>query len=174
LNSKSANFVEFTGLHPPPAGIGLSTFNFQPATGSLLLIFTFAEPFEHGEPGFFGVGDGERLELVRRAESGKDFAHRLFASRTFRQLRRAQRPAQGELAAAHLALALAQLVFVKRHEMIQFFVESGGRIFRNTAVVVKILSSRFNVKLILVPAGCSKVPLASRFNKISPLRIPAS
>ena len=90
--------------------------NFQPSTNLLLLIFTLAEPFEHGEPGLFGVRDGQRLELVRRIEGGNDLAHRLFAGRTFRQLRRAQRPAQGELTAAHLAFAFAQLVFVKRHD----------------------------------------------------------
>jgi hypothetical protein len=54
---------------------------------------------------------------VRRAEAGNDLAHRLFARRTLCQLRHAQRPAQREFPAAHLALAFAQLVFVKRHKI---------------------------------------------------------
>jgi len=91
------------------------SFTARPQPLSLLLIFALAQPFEHGKSGLFGVGDGQRLELVRRAESGKDFAHGLFAGRAFRQLGRAQRPAQGEPPAAHLALAFTQLVFVKRH-----------------------------------------------------------
>ena len=89
--------------------------NFQPSINSLLLIFAFAEPFKHGEPGLFRVRDGQRLELVGRIEGGNDFAHRLFAGRTFRQFRRAQWPTQGEFSAADLALAFAQFVFVERH-----------------------------------------------------------
>jgi hypothetical protein len=29
----------------------------------LLLVFAFADAFEHGEPGFFGIGDGQGLEF---------------------------------------------------------------------------------------------------------------
>jgi len=81
----------------------------------LLFIFSFAQPFEHGETSLFGVRNGERLEFVRSIEGGKDLVHRLFAGWTLRQLRRAQWPAQGEFAAAHLALAFTQLIFIKRH-----------------------------------------------------------
>ena len=88
-----------------------------PQPASLSLVFALADFFKHGEPGLFRVGDGERLELVRRIEGGNDLAHRLFARRTMRQRLGRQRAAQGELAAAHLAVAFAQFVFVKRHEM---------------------------------------------------------
>ena len=54
---------------------------------------------------------------MRRIEGGNNLAHRLFARRTLLQFRRAHRPAQSELAAADLAAAFAQLVFVKGHEM---------------------------------------------------------
>src|SRR5439155_859539 len=67
---------------------------------SLSLIFPFIEPLEHGEAGLFGVADGERLELDGRTEGGDDFAHRFLARRALSQLRRAERPAQSELAAA--------------------------------------------------------------------------
>lgn len=70
----------------PPCGDSnpqLSTFSPQPA--SLPLVFALADFFEHGESGLFRVGDGQRLELVRRIEGGNDFAHRLFARRTMRQ-----------------------------------------------------------------------------------------
>ena len=88
-----------------------------PQPASLSLVFALADFFKHGEPGLFRVGDGERLELVRRIEGGDDFAHRLPARGTMRQRLGRQRAAQGELAAAHLAVAFAQFVFVKRHEM---------------------------------------------------------
>jgi hypothetical protein len=85
--------------------------------GLLPLIFALADLLEHGEAGFFRVRDGERLELVRRTETGKDFAHRLFARRTIRERLGRKRAVQGEFSAAHLAVAFAQFVFVKRHEM---------------------------------------------------------
>lgn len=96
-------------------GSRFSHLTIQPITNSLPFIFAFADLFEHGEPGLFGVRNGQRLELGRRVETGNDFAHRLFAGRAFGQLRRAQRPAQREPPAAHLALASTQLVLVKRH-----------------------------------------------------------
>jgi hypothetical protein len=88
----------------------------QPITNSLSFILALADFFEHGESGLFGVRNGQRLELMRRVEAGDDFAHRLFARRTFGQFWRAQRPPQREPSAAHLALAFTQLVLVKRHD----------------------------------------------------------
>ena len=90
-----------------------ATFNFQPI--SLPFVFALADFFQHGEPGLFSVGDGERLELVRRIEGGNDFAHRLFARRTMDQRLGRERPSQGEFSTADPAVAFAQLVFVKRH-----------------------------------------------------------
>ena len=94
-----------------------STFASRPSTNLLSLVFALADLFEHGEPRLLGVRNGQRLELVRRIEGGNDFAHRLFARRTMRQRLGRKRPAQGELSAADLAAAFAQLVFVKGHEM---------------------------------------------------------
>ena len=90
----------------------------SPQPASLSLVFALADFFKHGEPGLFRVGDGERLELVRRIEGGNDFAHRLFARRTMRQRPGRKRPAQREFPAADLAAALAQFVFVKGHNEI--------------------------------------------------------
>ena len=83
----------------------------------LFFIFTFAHLFEHGEACFLGVGNGQWLEFVRRAERRNDFAHRLFAGRTFFQRRRGQRPVQREFAAANHAIAFAQFILIKRHEI---------------------------------------------------------
>ena len=93
--------------------MAMQPLNSQPVL--LPLVFALADLFEHGEPGLLGVRDGERLELVRRIERGNDFAHRLLARRTMRQRLGRKRPAQGEFPAAHLAVAFAQLVFVKGH-----------------------------------------------------------
>ncbi len=138
MNSKPANSIEMIGdsaAKPPfcDSNPQLSTFPpSPPATArprrnkvkagspqpaSLSLVFALADFFKHGEPGLFRVGDGKRLELVRRIEGGNDFVHRLFARRTMRQRLGRKRPAQREFPAAHLAVAFAQLVFVKRHEM---------------------------------------------------------
>src|SRR5208282_536252 len=88
---------------------------FRLSTALLPFVFALADLFKHGETGLFRVGDGQRLELVRRIEGGNDFAHRLFARRTMRQRLGRKRPAQREFPAAYLAVAFAQLVFVKRH-----------------------------------------------------------
>ena len=123
--------------------IRLSTFNFQPT--SLPFVFALAEALEHGEPGLFGVGDGQRLEFLRRIEGGNDFAHRLFTGRTLLQLRRADRSPQGELPAANLTLALAKLVFVKRHETALFFQKRAEQINRQrqeSVVALPIQSPR--------------------------------
>src|ERR1044071_1827513 len=86
----------------------------QPAT-SLPLVLALAQPFENGEPCFFGVGNGDRFQFRWRIEAGDDLAYRLFAGRTLGQWGRAQGPPQSELAAADLALAVAQFVFVDGH-----------------------------------------------------------
>lgn len=87
-------------------------------TFSLPLIFAFAKSFIDLEAGLFRVRDGERLELVRRTEIGKDFAHRLFARRTIRERLGRERTVQGEFPAADLAVAFAQFVFVEGHRQI--------------------------------------------------------
>jgi hypothetical protein len=83
----------------------------------LPLVFTLAEPFINLEAGLLRVRDGQRLELVRRAEGGKNFLHRLFARRTMRERLGRKRTVQGELPAADFAVAFAQFVFVDGHEM---------------------------------------------------------
>ena len=93
----------------------LSTFNSQPIL--LPLVFALAEFFIDLEAGFLRVREGDRLELLRRAEAGDDFAHRLFARRAMRERLGRQRPVQGEFPAADLAVAFAQFVFVKWHEL---------------------------------------------------------
>ena len=84
---------------------------------SLPFVFALADFFEDGEPGLFRVRDGERLELVRRTEIGKDFAHRLAARGTIRERFGRERTVQREFPAADFAVAFAKFVFVKRHEM---------------------------------------------------------
>ena len=96
----------------------LSIFDPRFSTALLPFVFALADFFKHGKPGLFRVGDGQRLEFVRRIEGGNDLAHRLFARRTMRQRLGRKRSAQRELAAADLAVAFAQFVFVKRHELI--------------------------------------------------------
>jgi len=90
----------------------LSTINFQPT--SLPLIFALVHFFEHGEPGVFRAG---KIVSFQRIEFGKDFAHRLFARGAIRERLGRERTVQGEFPAADLAVAFAQFVFVKRHEM---------------------------------------------------------
>lgn len=87
---------------------------------SLSFVFALAEAFINFETGFLRVGDGKRLELVRRAEGRENLAHRLFARRTFRQWFGRKRAVQRERPATDLALALADFVFVKRHVTITF------------------------------------------------------
>lgn len=89
--------------------------------GLLPLVFALADFFEHGEPGLFCVRDGQRLEFVRRTETGKNFAHRLFARRTIRERLGRERTVQGEFPAADLAVAFAQFVFVKGHEIFSWY-----------------------------------------------------
>lgn len=81
----------------------------------LALIFAFAEALEDGESGFFGIADRQGLELEGRAEVGEDLADRLFAGRALGQCRRAERSAQGEVAATSGASSVAKFVFVERH-----------------------------------------------------------
>ena len=83
---------------------------------SLPLVFALFDFFEDGKARFFGIRNGQRLELVRRAEAGNNFANGLFARRALGQFRRAQGPLQRELAAADRASALAQFIFVKWHQ----------------------------------------------------------
>ena len=126
MNSKPANSIEMIGdsAAKPPCGDSntqlhpecLRGSTFSPPPASLSLVFALADFFKHGEPGLFRVGDGERLELVRRIEGGNDFAHRLFARRTMRQRLGRKRTVQSEFATAHLAVTFAQFVFVKGHK----------------------------------------------------------
>ncbi len=83
----------------------------------LFFIFALAEPFIDLETGLLRVRHRQRLELVRRTEVGKDFAHRFFAGRAMRERLGRERTVQREFPAADLAVALAQLVFVKRHKI---------------------------------------------------------
>ena len=89
------------------------------ASGFSLLPFVFAlaELFIDLKAGFLRVRKGDRLELLRRAEAGNDFAHRLFARRAIRERFGRQRTVQSEFPAADLAVAVTQFVFVKRHEL---------------------------------------------------------
>ena len=81
----------------------------------LLFVFAFAEAFEDGESGFLGVADRERLGLNRRIERGDDLANGAFASGAGGQFGCADRAPQRELSTADDAVAIANLIFVKRH-----------------------------------------------------------
>jgi hypothetical protein len=85
------------------------------ANGLLFLVFAFAQALEDGESGFFGVGEGDRLELDGGIEGGNELAHRAAAGWADFQGRRTEWTAQREFAAADGATALAQFVFVDRH-----------------------------------------------------------
>lgn len=87
-----------------------------PGFSSLPFIFALADFFEHGETRLFRVREGHRLELLRRTETGDDFADRLFAGRTIRKWSGGKGTVQREFSAADLAAAFAQFIFVKRHE----------------------------------------------------------
>jgi len=114
MNSKPVNPFESNDDLGSKTACGNS--NPKPSTrASLPLVFALADLFKHGEPGLFRVGDGERLELVRRIEGGNDFAHRLFAGGTMRQRLGRKRTAQGEFSPADFAVAFAQFIFVKWH-----------------------------------------------------------
>src|SRR5439155_23973802 len=83
--------------------------------GSLPLVLAFADPLQDLEARLLGVGNRKRLQLRRRMKGREGLAHRLPARGALSQRRGPQRPAQRESAAAYLALALAQFVFVNRH-----------------------------------------------------------
>ena len=85
-------------------------------TDLLAFVLALADLFKHRKSGLFGVGNGHRLEFGWRIEAGNDFAHPLFAGWTICERSGRQRPAQREPSATDLAVAFAQLVFVKRHE----------------------------------------------------------
>src|SRR5262245_49408263 len=78
----------------------------------LPLVFALADAFEDGEAGFLGIGNRKRPQRVKRR---KDFANRLFASGALGQRRGGDRPTQNEFAAADLAVALTEFVFVQWH-----------------------------------------------------------
>src|SRR5262245_29054600 len=81
----------------------------------LTFVLPLVNAFQHGEPGLFRVGIGKRLKLHRRIKSRHQLSHRLLARRAMRQWLGRKRTAQREPAAAHLAIALAQFVFVNWH-----------------------------------------------------------
>ena len=89
---------------------------------SLPFVFAFAEALIDLEARLLGVGDGERLEFVRRTEIGKDLAHRLLARRTIRERLGRERPVQREFPAADLAVAFAQFVFVMWHNLVKILL----------------------------------------------------
>ena len=89
----------------------------MPVGHLLPFVFAFFDFFEDGKTGLFSIRNRERLELMRRAESRDDLADGLFACGTARQLGGAQRPLQGELPAASLAVAFAQFIFVQWHQL---------------------------------------------------------
>src|SRR5271154_7087744 len=95
-----------------------STFDLRLSTASLPLIFALVHFLEHGEPGVFCA---RGFISFQRVERGKDFPHRLFARRTIRERLGRERTVQREFPAADLAVAFAQFVFVKWHEMILIF-----------------------------------------------------
>ena len=81
----------------------------------LAFIFALVDALEDGKTGFFGVGDGERLEFVGGGEAGDNFADGLFAGRTVGEGPGGQGPVQGEGATANLAAAFAHFIFVNGH-----------------------------------------------------------
>ncbi len=95
-----------------------------PTDDLLFLVFAFAEAFEDGEAGFFGVADGKRFEFDGGAEGRNDFAHRLLARGTGFELGSAYRATQGEVATTDHAVSIAKFVFVKWH---QFFYRERKR-----------------------------------------------
>src|SRR6266536_1052095 len=101
------SFVHPAGETGKPLPLSRLSTNYpQPTTcTSLPFVFTFAKPLQDREAGPLGVGNRERLQLGWRMECGDDLAHGLFAGRALSQRRGAQRPAQREGAAAHLAFA---------------------------------------------------------------------
>src|SRR5271165_2653433 len=87
----------------------------------LPFVFALAEFFINLEPGFLGGGDGNP---AGRIEQGEHFADGFFAGGAMGQLAGAQGAAQGELAAAHLAITGAQFVFVEWHYFVLLNTET--------------------------------------------------
>ena len=96
---------------------------FPGSTVNLLLpfIFALAELFIHLESSFLGIGERERFGRIK---GRKEFAHRLFAGRALGQFLGVKGSAQRKLAAADLAIALAEFVFVKWHDFLSNYTTS--------------------------------------------------
>jgi hypothetical protein len=85
----------------------------------LSFVFAFINAFEDGEPGIFGIGDGERFEFGGGIELGYELADGSFAEGTLGDRGCVDGAAQGEGAAAYFAVALvvADFVFVEGHRV---------------------------------------------------------
>jgi hypothetical protein len=81
----------------------------------LALELAFSDSFQNGETGVFSITYGEGLQLNRRINRRNQLSNRLPAKGAFGQRGPGNRAANGEFAAANLAVPFAQLVLVNRH-----------------------------------------------------------
>ncbi len=109
------------------------------------LVFAFTYTFEDGEPGIFGVGNGEGLEFGGGIELGDDLADRTFAEGTLGDWGGIDGAAQREGSRADFAftLAIADFVFVEGHEDLDASVGPG----LESRIVVVAAFGQFHVFL---------------------------
>jgi hypothetical protein len=110
VSKESTSFEPQTGLVPKAAPQPAN--DVSKACQLLPFVFAFAEAFEDGKAGLFGVGNGEAL---RRVERRPHFAHGFFARGAFGQGGGGERSKESESAAANFAVTVAEFVFVERH-----------------------------------------------------------
>lgn len=72
-------------------------------SGLLALILAFADTFENGKAGFFGVTDRDRFRVMRCVEKRDNFAHRFMAERAILEFWGVNRAVEREVALANLA-----------------------------------------------------------------------
>ncbi|MDB6027121.1 MAG: hypothetical protein JWM68_3344 [Verrucomicrobiales bacterium] len=103
----------------------------------LLLVFPFADSFQHREPGFFGIGDRQGLEMDRRTEIGQDPAHWFSTGGTLCQFWRTDRATQRKAAFAGSTTSFAQFIFVKGHNRRTHLTKDYGVLKYGMLCVVK-------------------------------------
>jgi len=129
----------------------------------LAFVLALAETLEDREAGLFGVGDGEGVEFLRGAEGGNDFADGLFAGRAMGEGLGREGAVQREAAAADLALAFTQLVFVDGHVELRFAIFD-LRLLDVRWDWLRQTKRPFKLKVTRLAGVCNVLSMPSHFN----------